>query len=482
MMARTRDGGRLTSSLKAGYGVGGVIDGSSTTALTYFALFYFTAVCGLSGSLAGLAVFIGLLVDSSVDPLIGLVSDNTRSRFGRRHVYMLTGILPLAVAFGLLFSVPGWGGTPLFAYVVVLSVVTRVLLSVFNLPYYALGAELTDDYAERMNVVGYRIAFVMAANCLCLGIGLGGFFSGPHGLLDRPSYARFGWTGAGVMLVAGLTSLAATRRVLETLHSAEASTETLLVRLRREFREISRNPSFMPLFIGSIAFCVAQGTSGALTLYANRYLFGLTERAIQPVVLSIPLGAIFGIPLTALAARQFEKRSIAIAAIMLLAVCFALTPLLRITDVLPPTGPALVAILIGNGLVVGTALTSIGISVQAMIADASDEHEYLYGVRREGLFFAGLTLAVKAATGLGAMIAGVVLDAIRFPVARIAAHQPYSLGPIVLRDLGVVVGVLPALLALVAPVMLLRYRLNAVTVRDIQRALRERAGTRAKRA
>src|ERR1700712_2931659 len=99
---------RLGAPFKLLYGSGALIDGVTTAALTYFLLFYLTTVCGLSGTLAGTALLVGLLLDAVVDPMLGLLSDNTRSSRGRRFPYLLYRPIPLAVLFGLLFSIPNW--------------------------------------------------------------------------------------------------------------------------------------------------------------------------------------------------------------------------------------------------------------------------------------------------------------------------------------------------------------------------------------
>jgi GPH family glycoside/pentoside/hexuronide:cation symporter len=473
------DAPRLSAQTKTLYGVGCVVDGVSTTALTYFALFYFTAVCGLPGALAGVAVFIGLMVDSVVDPLIGLLSDNTRSPLGRRHVYMLASLAPLAIAFGLLFSIPPLKGISLFGYITLVSIATRVLLSFFNLPFYALGAEMSDDYAERTSVVAFRVSFLMAASLACLAIGLGGFLGGSGGLLNRAAYPWFGWTCALLMAVCGLLSFAGTRRFIPRLHQAGAVDGPVLARFVREAREVATNRSFVVLFLSCLAFFVAQGVSGALTLYANKYFWNLPDGDTRLVVLCVSLGPVLGVPAAAIAARRFEKRAIATAGLGLFAVTMAALPLLRVLGLLPFSGGTLVAILLGNAVMVGGALTLGAISFQAMIADAADEHEHRFGVRREGLFFAGLTLAVKAATGVGSLVAGVTLDLIGFPTAQIAAHAPYRLSHAVVERLGLIAGPLPALFALASPLVLLGYRLTASRLASLQRDLRQAALARA---
>src|SRR5258706_762149 len=79
----------LSIRTKSLYGLGESVATTAQTAVDTFLLFYLTAVVGLSGTLAGAAMFVALLVDGVADPLIGYASDNTRSRYGRRHPFML---------------------------------------------------------------------------------------------------------------------------------------------------------------------------------------------------------------------------------------------------------------------------------------------------------------------------------------------------------------------------------------------------------
>src|SRR5580658_3049869 len=132
------------------YGTGALVENFTTFAIGGLLFFYLNEVCGLAGGLAGTAIGLTLIVDAFVDPLVGSISDNSHSPRGRRHPFMIASILPLVILFGMLFSMPhGLKGWPLFWYALAILFSLRVALSFFTVPYMALGAELTDDYAER---------------------------------------------------------------------------------------------------------------------------------------------------------------------------------------------------------------------------------------------------------------------------------------------------------------------------------------------
>src|SRR5580698_10238125 len=149
------------------YGVGGLAENLPLFGLSHLVLFYLTIICGMSGSAAGLALGLALVVDGFFEPLIGSLSDNSHSRHGRRHPFMLAGLIGLAVGFVLLFSIPAAvKGTALFCAVIAMLLVARISFAAYNVPYVALGAELTDDYHERSLVVAARLLFGQAAAAL----------------------------------------------------------------------------------------------------------------------------------------------------------------------------------------------------------------------------------------------------------------------------------------------------------------------------
>lgn len=443
------------------YGTGAMVEGITTTALTYFLLFYLTSVCGLSGTVAGTVMLVGLLIDGVADPLIGLLSDNSRSRHGRRLPWMAWSIVPLAIVFGLLFTVPtSLGGVALICYALLCAAGVRVGQSLFNLPYVAVGAEVTDDYDERSSVVSYRVTFSMVGVFLTIGLGLGVFMSGTGGVLSRPAYIGFGWTCAVVIALAGLGGIYATRGVRSRLHVTPPGQGPMLRRFLLEFRDIFRNRSFVVLFLGTLAFFVAQGMAGSLALYLNGYFWKLPAAAVQLVLVGATLGPFIGIPVNIVLTKRIDKKTLTIANFLVFVVGQLWAPLARIAGVFPTGETAVVTILFCNALLTGAALVGAAIGAQSMMADAVDEHEHLFGIRREGLFFSGLALAVKAASGLGGFLAGAALDLIHFPTGIAGRGGTLHLSTTLVRNLGLIAGPLPAAITLLAPLALLGYALS----------------------
>ena len=142
---------------KLGYASGTLSFAVKDVAFGSFVLFYYTSVVGLKGSLAGLVLFIAMVWDAVTDPVVGSISDNLRTRWGRRHALMAISGVPLAICLFALFNVPdGLDQTEIFLWMLVVCLLLRTFLTLFTIPYLALGAELSTDYQERSSIAGVR--------------------------------------------------------------------------------------------------------------------------------------------------------------------------------------------------------------------------------------------------------------------------------------------------------------------------------------
>jgi GPH family glycoside/pentoside/hexuronide:cation symporter len=474
----------LTLGFKAGYGSGAISYGIVTAGFDIFLLFYLTAVCGMSGTAAGAAKLIALLVDAFVDPAIGLASDRVRSRWGRRIPFMTLSLLPFAAAFVLMFSIPtSLTGGALFAYVTFCLIVLRVALSCYGLPFTAVGAEVTDDYRERATIVSWRLTFQNVGLLCCVVLGLGVFLAGPSGLLDRGNYIPFAWACAAVIVAAGLIASNAVRRALPRLHGLRPEEGHFLAGFIREMIELLRNRSFLLLSGTVLIYFIAYSTWTSLQLHATRYFWHLDPFAIQLVLLSPALGPLLGAPFSAFALRHMEKRALSIGAFLSISLLQIWPPLFQLYGPFPLDPAAAAVALFVNGLLVGTAIWVGGVGSLSWLADTADEHEWLFGVRREGLFFSGLTLAYKAASGLGVLVAGVALDVIQFPTGLAAAGSTLTIPNDVLDRLALIGGPLPAAFAALAPLFLLGYHLtrkrHAQIIADLEQRHAARTATTA---
>jgi glycoside/pentoside/hexuronide:cation symporter, GPH family len=453
---------RLPFKLKLGYSAGQLVDGIVTNGLNIFLLFYLTAVCGLPGGLAGAALSVGLVVDALMDPLIGSTSDACHARLGRRLPFMLVGAPATALLFVLIFSLPrGWSTTSLFLWVTVLSVLLRVSLSAFLLPYQAVGAEITDDDRERTSLVAWRWGVGILGTLGAVLLGFGVFFAGAGGLSQRGAYTPFAATLATILLLGAAVSAWAVAATRGRQYPPAREGRQSLARLGRELLEIFHNRSFLILFTGALLFFVALGTNMSLGLHANTFFWHLNTAQTQWVTLSIFIGLLAGAPLAGPLLAWFEKRTVVMVGMIGMAVGQGGPAALRLCGLLDASGGALTAIIVGVTFVSSVLMATSAIAFGSMMADAADEHEHLFGARREGLYFAGWAFASKAATGGGILIAGLVLQAIAFPSdAAKAGGAAFDLTPHMVAMLGFFYGPGSALLTLAATALSSLYRLN----------------------
>ena len=151
---------RLSRRTKFLYGIGDTGFSLTGTILgAYFAIFL-TDVVGVRPGIAAVAIFVGRTWDYVNDPLIGHISDRTRTRWGRRRPFLLFGPLPFALAFTLLWYRPPLQSDLLLAiYYAAAYVLFDAAATFVYMPYFALTPELTPDYDERTALTSYRMFF-----------------------------------------------------------------------------------------------------------------------------------------------------------------------------------------------------------------------------------------------------------------------------------------------------------------------------------
>jgi GPH family glycoside/pentoside/hexuronide:cation symporter len=460
---RAPEGGhfRLPFAIKLTYSAGQLVELVIGSMLNIFILFYVTAVCGVPGGLAGLALGAGLVIDAFMDPLIGSLSDGWRSRFGRRVPFMVVAVIPLIITFNLIFALPtGWGTTAVFVWLTLLSVWLRIALSLFHLPYQALGAELSDDYAERSSIAAWRWGIGLMGTFAVIGLGYGVFFAGPDGVSNRAGYLPLTLTLTGLVILGAASAIYTGMRTRSMQLERATPTEAIHRRLVGEMAEMFRNRTFVILFGASVLLNVAQGVSQALGLHMVIFFWGLDSAQMPAIGVGAVLGLILGAPLAGPLSKRMEKRAMLAIGMTGLALCQALPVVLRLLGLLPLIDGALTGFLVVTAVLNGAMFTLAAIAFMAVIPDAADEHEQLFGTRREGMYFAGWAFASKASHGAGLLISGIVLQLIAFP-SHVTERTAATVIPQQTLDwLGVAGGPGAGLIALAGTMLALLYRVD----------------------
>ena len=450
---------RPSLAVKLAYSLGQAAQTGGFDAAIAFIFFYYSAVLGLSGTLVGAALAVSLAFDAVVDPVVGSWSDNMKSRLGRRLPLMIAAIPFVVGSVGLLFSPPhGLGQTGLFAWLAVMSVMVRSFISLFNVPYIALGAEMTTGYAERTSIVVYRAFAGICAGVVVTAIGFSLFFA--NGGLQRPEgYPGFGWSVALLLFVCMTLCCLGIRRYAAALPQPEQADGSMLRRLPAELKEIFANRSFRLLFISAVVLFIAIGVNSSLNNHAFVFVWQMQSEKIQFIGYAYLAGILLGVTGAPLLQKAMEKKNVVIIGFLLLIGNWLVLQGAMLSGFYHPLGDAALLPMQLNSFVAGIGTGFVSVAYPSMMADAADEHEYLYGRRREGLYFAGLGFAGKAATGLGVMVAGVALDLVNFPHS-VGQGSQAALPQAMQFRLVSIWGPVPAVIAIAALLILASYSIS----------------------
>ena len=426
----------LSVGSKLSYGVGQIAEAIKGRGFDLLVFFYFTQVLGLSGSLAGAAVFIALLFDAATDPVVGYVSDHWRSPRGRRHPFMFAAILPLTISWVILFLPPeGFSELQLFAWLLFWAIVVRASMTLYYVPYLALGAELSDDYQERTSVVAWRSACSLVGAGVVFVVGIRVFLPETpgfeNGMLNPGGYPHIAVFSAVVMGAAVLYCALATRRWVPDLPKApdDGDRTGYFAELRAAFA----NPSFVSLFIGFSLFGVSIGAHQTLSGHMNVFFWGFETGRISLLVIPTIFGFLPGIFATRALHGRFDKKPTMIVSVLCSTVLINLPVALGLLGWIAWGEQALFWLIFvmtflyaGAG---GVAITTAG----SMMADVAQEHRFVTGRSLQGILFAAISFSGKAASGFGHFFAGAGLDVISFPLKA----APSEVGAAALSGLGV---------------------------------------------
>jgi glycoside/pentoside/hexuronide:cation symporter, GPH family len=469
---------KLTALEKWAYAIGNMPYSVKDAAFVNFVVFYYTQVQGLSGTLAGLAAFIAMSWDAVTDPVVGSWSDTIRSRWGRRHPPILLGGLPFALMFIPLFSPPdALGETGLFIWFTVVAILLRTFLTIYFIPYSAMGAELSTDYDERTVIAKARVTMAWVAGMALPAIGLGIIFQGSgesDGRLIAENYDTYGILSALLAFVAILFCTWGTRSVIARLPTASGDSSGFsLTRTINDFKAALANRNFR-IFVGSnLAFGMAAGVYSTLALYMGTYFWEFSTTQLAGLVLPTALGTLLAFSIMTRLGARYDKPVLLAAAALIIALNNFWFVGARLLGWLPENGHSILYILQCVAAVV--AVVSVAGSQMvtlSLTADILDEHEVASGLRQEGVFFAAGTFIQKTTIGFGSLVAGVVVD-----VAGIqAGTQPGEVARESLNLLGGFNVIIISVLALVAFLFARRIKMGREEHRLIRQELDLRQG------
>jgi Na+/melibiose symporter-like transporter len=470
--ARVRSG-QLPTSTRFFQALGALPDTFKNFAFNTFLLFYYNQVLGLPASLASLAITGALVVDAITDPLVGAWSDRFRHRLGRRHPFMFASVAPVALCLWAVFSPPdGLTNTGLTLWLVAFAVGVRASMTLFLVPWNALFAEFSDDYAERSAIVTWRyvvgwfggVTFTFAAWTFI-------FPSSEQwdpGHLNPDAYATFAVVLALAVGGAAFLTTWLTRREVPYLRQPTTADALTVKGFGADIASALTNRNYLMIMLAMFTSFAVAGTSQALELYLNTYFWGLAPEQLRWFVLGI-VGAVVAFVTVPVLQMRYDKRTIVLVALAFLTIQGMGIIALRLIDVLPRNGdPLLLRLLVANEMVRIWALTVLSIMVVSMVADTLDDQELKTGKRQEGVFSAALAFAAKAMSGIGIFAGGLLLDhVVGFPEAA----RPGTVDEATIRRLGITAGIALPAFYVVAWTFYARYRLTRERHAEIRAAL-----------
>ena len=415
---------------KVAYGFGSVAFGVKSNGFDYFFLIFYSQVMGVSAYLVSLALMIALMVDALSDPLIGYLSDNTRSRWGRRHPFMYAAAIPAAVAYYFVWNPPaGLEGDALFPYIVTIAILVRTLITVYEIPSSSLVAEMSDDYDERTSMLSYRYFFGWTGGTL-MGAFATIFILVPtatvqNGMFNVEGHGQVGAIAAISIFLAIMISAVGTHKMIPDLKSPPPARKLSLMLIYREVFETLASRSFLALFLAALFGAVASGVSTTLSFYFSTFFWGFSTEQIGLISLSVVISALMAFFISPAISRRLGKKRGAIT-IGLMAFTVAPAPiLLRLLGLMPQNSDPMLFPLVLSIIVVDVALIIAYQTLSSsMIADLVEEAEIKTQRRSEGVFFASVTFVRKVTQGIGAAVAGVLLTISQFPAGATPDQVP----------------------------------------------------------
>jgi len=437
---------KLTIKEKIGYSLGDTASHFVWDMVGFWLLFFYTDVYGISAAAAGTIMLVARFWDMAIDPVIGIVSDRTKTRWGKFRPYILFGAIPYAVLAILTFTTPHLGEVGKIIYAGATYVLLMTAYAAINLPYSALGAVMTDDTYERAGLNTYRFIAGFTGQFVVTGLALtlAEFFGGGD---KAQGFQYTVFLFAGLSLVFFFITFKTTK---ERVQPPKAQKDSL----KEDIRNLFSNKAWVILaLVGIISFIMFAMQNAAIAYYFKYYLGRENNVQLFNVIGTVAL--IGALPLSKPLAKRFGNRNVFIGSSLISGFFFMLIYLPGITD--------LKAIYVFN-IIAKMAYAPAVPLLWTMIADSADYGEWTTGRRATGLYFSAAVFAQKAGWGIGAAIAGWILAASSF-VPNVVQNDTAITG------IKLLVSVIPGILYMSCALFMIFYRIDSKTTELMKKDL-----------
>ena len=400
-------------SRRLAWGIGGVAERLTNESVNALTLPIYNVGLGVNAIWIGWALALPRLLDAITDPLMGHLSDNARTRWGRRRPFIFIGAIMTGLLAILLWN--PWLELPksgLFLWYFIGSILYYLAYTIYAVPFSALGIELTSDYDERTRVQAWRMFFFLVGGMagpwfykLCFVFGgdavEGGF---------APEVLGARWVGLMVGIIIILSGICPALFCRERFQNPSSAVSAQpKVSFLTALGASLKNRSFCILLAGSLIIWMGMFLTGPFLIYINLYYtadgvreYSATINGWVGTVISV-VGMFLGVPFSTWLATRIGKRHAMISGLTVSAASY-ISQWWTIT-------PAMPYLQLVSMFVLGMSLSCCWLLIPSMVADVCDEDELKSGMRREGLYSAVSAFSQKAAIGFATLLSGYLLNA-----------------------------------------------------------------------
>ncbi|NLI54999.1 MAG: MFS transporter [Clostridiales bacterium] len=435
---------RYSLKSKFGYAAADVLGGGAFALTSLLFLNFLVTIEGIPAALAGIIVMVGKFWDAIIDPTLGMITDRTRSRFGRRRIFLLIGIVPVIVTFPTLWYSFGIQSLTLkFVYYIVMYLMFSTSFSIIQVPYNALLPDMVSDYEAR---AGYSTIRILISNIgATISVTVPPLILGPEQSRTPMSYlimsAIFG-------LFYGLPILITFFSTWENPNYAESEVLKLPA-LLRQFGQALKNKTFLQ-YIG--IFICAQAATDVFTAVTAFWLSDILKRSgLLTLVSGITMVVgILVLPLNNWIAKKYGKHYPAFTTLPIRIVGLAIAFFLGAQAGLPVI--VLVCLLGGLGA------SASAFVPYTLLPDLPDTDEMITGTHGSGIYAGMATFVRTFSSGIAIFLTGVALDL--FGYVESSAGQAVVQTPSALLGVRIMFSIVPILFTLAAVFLGAKYRLN----------------------
>lgn len=428
---------KLDFKTKLAYGAGDLGPAVTSNIAIFFLLIFFTNVAGIPAGLAGSILMIGKIWDAVNDPIVGVLTDKTKSRWGRRLPWLLYGAIPFGLFFFLQWIVPQfsnnenaqmWG---LFWYYVFIGVISQVFFTVVNLPYTAMTPELTQDYDERTKLNSYRFSFSIGGSILSLILAQFIFKA-----INDPKEQYL--VLAGICAVISVLSLywcvwGTRERIMAFEAKRIAVEEPAEIPFGEQIKIALTNRPF--LFVIGIYLCswLAVQVTASIIPYFVVNCMKLKQSDVPTVLIGVQGTALVMLYVWSALSERVGKK-----VVYFLGMALWIIAQVGLFFLQPGQNNLMYLMAVMAGFGVSTAY----LVPWSMIPDIIELDELQTGQRREGIFYGFMVLLQKFGLAFGLFVVGIALEASGFKEAT--AGQPLPVQPdSALQAIRLAIGPLP---------------------------------------